>query len=306
MIFGRGHPDWPRGSVDYVTAAGLRFPIERHDELELNLVVAGSATVQVGSETHELSRGRLVWLLPGQWHGFTRASHDLAFWVGMFSPELVATLRLHDRSFGESPITGPVCLGEDELQALSARCFGLMRCRQQRARFNLELGKFLLNAWGVRTRARADQREPHPAVVRAAAALTYNDQRWSLPTLSRLVGLSPFQLSRSFHAHLGVPLAYYANHQRVQLFEYLFGDGSRRNLLATSLEAGFGSYSQFFRVFRLVTGIPPETHHKLVRGAVPYRHEPTRQRWAYPDDALAPAERPKCARDESPSTRRLD
>jgi methylphosphotriester-DNA--protein-cysteine methyltransferase len=284
MILAGRDCDGPRGSIGYATAACARFPIERHEEMELNLVVAGSATVQAGSETYELTRGRLVWMLPGQWHGFTQASPDLALWVGMFSAGLIDTVRLLDRSLAEGRVSACVCLDDEEVRRLSAWCFTLMRCRQDTTRFNLELAGFLLSAWRARARSRADERDPHPAVTRAAALLTYSEDRWSLPTLSKRVGLSPFQLSRTFHAHMGVPLAHYANHQRVQLFEYLFGDGNRHNLLATALAAGFGSYSQFFRVFRLVTGRTPDVHDQLVRGAIPYRHEPTRERWAYPDD----------------------
>jgi len=274
--------DRPWGSIGYTTAACLRFPIERHDELELNLVVAGSATVRAGNETRELGRGTLVWLPSGQWHGCTRASHDLAVWVGMFSPELVDALRQRDRSLASGTAPECVCIADEELQRLASRCFALMHRRENIVRFNLELAELLLGAWQVRTLARADEREPHPAVVKAAALLTYSEDRWSLAALSKRVGLSAFQLSRAFHAHLGVTLGHYANHQRVQLFEYLFDDGSRRNLLATALEAGFGSYSQFFRVMRLVTGRTPEAFCKLVRGEESYRHQPMRERWAYP------------------------
>jgi transcriptional regulator GlxA family with amidase domain len=108
--------------------------------------------------------------------------------------------------------------------------------------------------------------------------LTYDADRWSLATLSRRVGLSPFQLSRAFHARMGVTLAHYGNHQRVQRFECLFGDGTGATMLRAALDAGFGSYSQFFRMYRIVTGWTPQVH----RGRVVERAAPL-ERWELRD-----------------------
>jgi AraC-like DNA-binding protein len=289
MDHGAPPADRPHGGIWYVTSAGRRFPLERHDELELNLVVAGSGSVVIGGDIRLVRRGTLIWLLPGQWHCVTRASRDFALWVALFSSDLVDSLRADDRTLGEGSGTQCVCLGENALQRLSQRCFGLVNHRAPVAPFNLAIAELLLDAWQTRTLARGREREPHRAVAQAAALLTYSEDRWSLPSLAKRVGLSPFQLSRAFHGYMGVTLAHYANHQRVQLFEYLFADGKRQTMLAAALEAGFGSYSQFFRMFRLVTGQTPETHRKLVQNlcgfdAVPFANKPMDERWAYPVD----------------------
>jgi AraC-like DNA-binding protein len=89
---------------------------------------------------------------------------------------------------------------------------------------------------------------------------------------------------------------------RVAHFLALVQDG-RRNLLEAALDAGFGSYSQFHRVFTRVAGVRPRDYftsgrHRLqlfVAGdldrpdAAPLRQLPDRQRH------LAPLDQPKLA-----------
>ena len=49
----------------------------------------------------------------------------------------------------------------------------------------------------------------------------------------------------------------FRNQQRLQRFLRLYGIGRRTTALAAALEAGFGSYPQFYRVFREQTGRSP-------------------------------------------------
>ena len=49
----------------------------------------------------------------------------------------------------------------------------------------------------------------------------------------------------------------FRNQQRLQRFLRLYGTGRRTTALAAAHEAGFGSYAQFYRVFREQTGRSP-------------------------------------------------
>jgi AraC-like DNA-binding protein len=64
-------------------------------------------------------------------------------------------------------------------------------------------------------------------------------------------------LSRIFKEQTGVSISRFRNQQRVQRFLRLYGNGLRTTALAAALEAGFGSYAQFYRVFRGQTGRSP-------------------------------------------------
>jgi AraC-like DNA-binding protein len=265
------------GGIWYITATCPRFPLERHDELELHLVVNGTGSVVCGSREYALGRGTLVWLLPGHWHAITSASPDLALWVGMFSPDLVEEARALDSGIAQGSAAECIRVSTEELAALSEQCFRLLRLRRSREAFEHALGALLVRAWHARETTLDREPEIHQAVSRAAELLTHAHQPMPLHELAKRAGLSPFHLSRAFHARMGVTLAHYANHQRVQRFECLFGEGNERNLLEAALDAGFGSYSQFFRVYTLVSGSSPHVHRERIA-----RHIAPRERWASP------------------------
>jgi AraC-like DNA-binding protein len=57
---------------------------------------------------------------------------------------------------------------------------------------------------------------------------------------------------------MGVSLVDYRNRLRIdRFFEAIHRSGSTGNLLDAALEAGFGSYAQFHRVYRKFVGATP-------------------------------------------------
>lgn len=76
--------------------------------------------------------------------------------------------------------------------------------------------------------------------------------------LARELGVSPGHLARSFKREMGVSLVDYRNRLRIdRFFEAIHRAGSSGNLLDAALEAGFGSYAQFHRVYRKFLGTTP-------------------------------------------------
>jgi len=253
------------GGVWYVTAQCPSFPLHvEPDELELNLLVAGSLRARAGDEEHELGPGDLLWLAPGHLHGLLRMSPDAALWVVSFRASLVAGLTALDRTLGACRAGERVCLAAEQLRTLSRRCFRLLSLQRDPVLFNQALVELLLEAWRAPTVSRSSTPEPHPAVTKASRLLSQARAPWSLPALSKQVGLSAFQLSRLFHEQTGVTLGHYANHQRVQRFVKFKARHPEFSALQIAFEAGFGSYPQFFRVFRAVTGWTPSEHAQLL------------------------------------------
>ena len=97
----------------------------------------------------------------------------------------------------------------------------------------------------------------HPAVETVARMLQANPDAGDLATLARAARLSPSHLSRIFKQQTGLSISRFRNQQRLQRFLRLYGTGRRTTALAAALEAGFGSYAQFHRVFREQTGRSP-------------------------------------------------
>ncbi len=97
-----------------------------------------------------------------------------------------------------------------------------------------------------------------PVVQRAVVALHQNP-RASGESIARELAISPGYLGRSFKAEMGVSLVEYRNRLRIERFFRSVDEGGG-NLLGAALEAGFGSYTHFHRVYRKFVGSTPREH----------------------------------------------
>ena len=77
--------------------------------------------------------------------------------------------------------------------------------------------------------------------------------------LAKMLGVSPGKLARDFKAEMGVSLVEYRNRLRLERFLAMVDRGGG-NLLEAALDAGFGSYAQFHRVFRAMLGTTPREY----------------------------------------------
>jgi len=243
--------------------AGLPVRAHHHVELEVNLVVRGSATYLLGERRYRLEPGALTWLFPAQDHVLVDQSADHELWWAVFSPDLVGRVA-----------TEPAPLLDDDPAGSFSRRIPIGMARRLRVLCqeihpaedhvvaNTGLAYLLALSW----QAFQDSddvvtgTDVHPA-VRAAAQLLQTDPRaGDLPRLARTVGLSPGHLSRLFKSQTGIPLHRYRNQQRLHRFQLAYGNGEHTTALSAALSAGFGSYAQFYRVFRAETG------HALIPG----------------------------------------
>ncbi len=97
-----------------------------------------------------------------------------------------------------------------------------------------------------------------PAV---AAAMSRLNAEPTLETaaLARKVRLPARTLAKQFRQQVGMTLVDYRNRVRLERF-FEFVRPSAGNLLEAALDAGFGSYAQFHRVFRRVLGVTPNEY----------------------------------------------
>jgi len=77
--------------------------------------------------------------------------------------------------------------------------------------------------------------------------------------IAQEMGISPGHLARSFKSEMGLSLVEYRNRLRIERFLRSVQSGNE-SLLRAALEAGFGSYAQFFRVYRKLLGTTPREH----------------------------------------------
>lgn len=87
----------------------------------------------------------------------------------------------------------------------------------------------------------------------------HRDPTLSAGQLAKRFGLSASRLTRTFKDEMGVSLVGYKNRLRIERFFTLVAPGGG-NLLQAALDAGFGSYAQFHRVFRELLGTTPREY----------------------------------------------
>jgi AraC-like DNA-binding protein len=240
----------------YVGNHFLRRRPHRHDELELNLVISGSARYLVGERRYDLARGTLIVLFPEQDHVLLEESADYAMWIVVISPALLRRA-CQDKHARKLLMGDP---GEVFMRPLSAAhasrlgaLFNEVAAAQTDAdRCNAGLAYAVLSAWAAYHSADAAPLgiDVHPAVDQAARALRDESEAENMEALAERCGLSRSRLSRLFKQQAGLSLVEYRQRQCLRRFLDLYGSGHRLNLLDASLQAGFGSYAQFHRVFK--------------------------------------------------------
>ena len=199
------------------------------------------------------SPGSLVWFIPGQSHELLAASADLELWVVGATPGFVERV-------------GGARVGCHRYLAPSASAELDRRCRA-----TLE-GTYDAGSEGavaaILECANAGATTEHPAgfdplVARALRHLVVQPMS-SRSSLARQLRVSEAELSRRFHAQVGIPFQQYRHRVRVMQAIDRLGHGER-SFLQAALEAGFGSYSQCFRAFEQVVGYSPSSYWRVGR-----------------------------------------
>ena len=248
------------GRVWLHTARAGQVDSHHHDELECNLVRRGRARYVLADRRYDLGRGSIVWLFPRQEHVLVDRSPDLEMWILVIKPAALQVLVAQgaDPALRLDDPDGLHCrrLGEVGLRDLQ-HLFSDVRDQEDHLTCNLGLTYLVLRAW--QASCYADELLPtqavHPAVERAARLLEQGDGDDALEALSRRAGLSASRLRHLFREQIGLSIQDYRNDCRLHRFLAAYRPGSR--LLDVALDAGFGSYAQFHRVFRRRMGCSP-------------------------------------------------
>jgi AraC-like DNA-binding protein len=98
----------------------------------------------------------------------------------------------------------------------------------------------------------------HPAVAAAVHMLT-DDPSLRGVDIAKKIGVSLSRFARVFKSDMGMSLVDFRNQLRLERFLSLV-DAGGGNLLEAAYAAGFGSYSQFHRVFRALRGASPRDY----------------------------------------------
>ncbi len=247
-----------------------------HREWEVNLVARGWAEYVVDGRRVRLDTDALAWLLPGQPHLLLERSEDLLMWVVVFRAAVARRLS-RDGKFaawrgwlesGRPDGPGHRVLGEASASGLARLCRrveaaggrpGDGGASDRSAEEAAGLAWLAAEAWSAYVDADdvPAGSHLHPAVAEAARRLHDDPSHDDFVALAAACHVSRPHLSRLFREQLGQSLTAYRNRQRADRFAQLVGRGGRLNLTQAAYAAGFGSYTQAFRVVKRLTGRSP-------------------------------------------------
>lgn len=259
----------------------------RHVELEINLVARGSVTYITGAGRFTFGIGSLIWMFPAQEHQLVDRSNDAQYYVAVFKPELIRR-SCHSESYGGLKRKRAE-RGAMLHTVLDPETFGFLRCFMDQVMkgsidpdllnreagfgvasdfryrhgdpdgLNAGLHYLLLFCWRLQQAAQSQQRASliHPSVSKAIALLSDNEWNGSLSKLARQCGVSEGHFSRLFASQVGVPLNRYRNSLRLSRFWDQLRKPARPSIMQAVFAAGFGSYSQFYKVFFKAYGKGP-------------------------------------------------
>jgi len=258
-----------------------------HIELELNLVVRGSITYVVGGRRFTFPSRTLLWLFPAQEHQLVDRSDDAQYYVAVFKPSLIAR-SCRTRSY--EGLKRATSGGEGVLHTrLEPESFDLVRktmdslmrgsldsdLLNREAGFGIQssfsfrhgdpdglnagLHHLLLLCWRSQRTGKilGDAVSLHPAVRRALKILSEGEWEHDLGRLAKVCGVSEAYLSRIFVRQAGVPLNRYRNSLRLSRFWERYRTPEQKTVTEAVYAAGFGSYAQFYKVFKQAYGSGP-------------------------------------------------
>ena len=255
------------GNLWHYRHHGRANAMHHHAELEFNLITQGHGLYLLANRKYQIRRGDLLWLFPAQEHVLIEQSPDFKMWIGVAKPNTVRRIAT-DASAKVLRLANPAgeyCrrLSQPALARLETLLGEIAATREHPGLFNAGLHYALLAAWQhFEHAADVPVHDVHPAVEKAARHIRDQNNTLGLNELARHAGLSAPRLSRLFKQQTGIALVDFRNRQRVEKFLALYRTGQRMTMLEAALEAGFGSYPQFHRVFKRVTGSSPQTHRR--------------------------------------------
>lgn len=255
-------------------------PRHFHSQLELLILLRGSAEIRVGRALYAVHAGQLVWQLPGVEHEVLDVSPDCELRVLHVEPDLCA--QVWSELGLLSSVDKPVCPGPGAFTGWAHELGALVGGRPvvELARRDLDalmdlcdatcadgslladevpsrLRRALATAW--RATEREHDRRRDLSLVELGSCLLFDEPGLERSQLCRAMDVSEGYLSRCFQRELGISFS--EQRARVRIARFVTSVTREGwNYLDAALASGFGSYSQLHRVFTRIVRENPRNY----------------------------------------------
>jgi AraC-like DNA-binding protein len=221
-----------------------------HPNLEFNLVISGRGTCFFGDRQYDLSPGTLLWIAPGEFHQLLR-SPDFEMWVAIIAPETFPDEMLAD------VVANPLRqLSSEDALALDSLLSHVTQDADQPKVYLTGADFAFRSAWHATVSSPGVTRTAmHPAVVQALDILRSSTDMPRSGELARACGVTLGYLAQLLADQTGRGIVEWRNRIRIERFVIAYPHSG--DLMTAAFDAGFGSYTQFHRVFAELVGTTP-------------------------------------------------
>lgn len=237
-----------------------------HAELEIVYVTEGVLSMTIAGTAYELDVGQMIYIEPYEPHAFHSAQENTCCIIE-FSPSLSPIfwnqLQHHTTDNRIVKLPAPVTAYLDYLLPPQTV---LRTEKEERNELNETymqlIAQVLTNEFMTRCRFRYADKSYDDIYIAALIHISRNlDSKLSLSDVARQVGVAPETLSRRFSQNSSMGFNEYVRYMRVCTAADYLQKG--RSVSEAAMSAGFGSISNFNRMFKKVTSITPMQYRNL-------------------------------------------
>jgi len=244
---------------------------DRHNEVEMNLLTAGSLTYLLGGHRITIKAGRVAVFWAAIPHQIVDAAGE--------APYFVVTVPLGEFLIISLPveITNRILHGELLVDSVSDPCDERKFWQWERESRESDPVGQLATRLEIRARllrlartlsSEPVARHPHPSLSRADQLACYIAQNYHEPltadTIAKAVGLHPNYSMNLFRRAFGMTMTSFITQHRISHAQRLLLT-SDAGVLEVALAAGFQSLSRFNEVFKAACGCSPRDYRKAHR-----------------------------------------
>lgn len=261
----------PHGRIWFRGAHRVYGDVPRtHSELVILVGLSGRARYLIDGQMLSFGRGGMIWALSGQAHMLVEDSDGFdmiiavlhpALWEGQARPP-VSVADLIPSQHQVLPRASVASLSQQALSELETLAQGLVAAEDAEVtRPGLQwFAHRAFTHWQASERSEGQGQALHPAVARVAMALQ-EDPSAELETLCQNAGLTRSRLGVLFRQQMGETPGAFRSRQRLRQVDVRVAGGGA--LLQAAFDAGYGSYSQFFRDFQRFRHTTPRAWYRL-------------------------------------------
>ena len=238
---------------------GQVIPLHVHAEPILSLVLAGEGVEEVGSQTRPLAAQDLLFTPSHAPHGYRFGVKGQWFNIQLSDDWLAR------KTDGQRPLpaTAQIVRG-NAASVWAARVRSEVRMRDSVSNLAIDGAMTLMIA--ELARLRDDDAPTRPRWLRRVeeAINATSAAPLSMDELSRLAGVHPRHLLRTFRRYHGTTVANYVRQRQLQQARVAIAN-SKHPLAMIALDAGFADQSHFTRAFRKAYGETPAEYSRALR-----------------------------------------